>query len=383
MARLHASRKEVAVLILFLVTWAYMAVINGGSNGGSSRSRLNSFRIAIPPDETTGCHFYTFLHVGKGAGTTIEEWSGGLGNANRIKEEYHFRFNRNHLHVLGDDKTSCYMFTVRDPISRWVSGFWSEARVGCPDHYGIQDPQHISLIRFPLFMFPTPNALAEALSDPVLGFFARRAVGAIRHTRWNFEYYLPNLEDMIRAKRIPFVASVNTLASDIAHVEKIIGVKSSFNISASPHAHANSLQSSLSKLSPLAICNLVQLLKRDYELMDILFAHGLIKEKILPPACSLPHPKTIAPADTEIRGLERQQVSRSLLNIMISRADKKAASSSQGGISYSYARKILRRKYCFVKFMESLHGSGKEEQCARIVDSITAGNLYQNNTCSD
>ena len=82
----------------------------------------------------------------KGCGTTLKHWFMGLPDVKRRKKYIvktssgaDFRYENGHGHVLGDDANACYIFAVRDPIARWVSGFLSNARMGCPDHFHLHN----------------------------------------------------------------------------------------------------------------------------------------------------------------------------------------------------------------------------------------------------
>lgn len=53
------------------------------------------------------------------------------------------------------------VFAVRDPVARFVSGFNSRLRKGLPRHFAEWTP----VLEEGFARFPTPNSLAEALSD--------------------------------------------------------------------------------------------------------------------------------------------------------------------------------------------------------------------------
>ena len=242
------------------------------------------------------CPEYHIIHVGKAGGTSIARWHRGINKRSSSSVYWHGR----HGHTLGliSNMSACYIFSVRDPISRWVSGFWSNARLGCPDHFKmvIKDfrsedddkvegrMQNLFYRALPFFAFPTPNDLAEALSHPTMGRLARTAISIIPHLRRNFEYYLPNLESMVASGRVPLVISVTSFDSDIKRLEHLAGLPSNGETEKSA---PKSLSKSISELSPLAKCNLAQLLKRDYELMSYLYDVKLVNEQFVPPECTI------------------------------------------------------------------------------------------------
>ena len=205
-----------------------------------------AFPTAITPSDKaifSGCRKFSIIHVGKAAGTTLGTWYDEVERGN----QKHVTWHGSHSHRLGDIDDACYVFAVRDPISRWVSGFWSNARLGCPEHadrmikkfrrnrkMGVMTKVEKSKA---FFVFQTPNDLAEALSHPVRGKFARKAIQSIPHTRHNFEYYLPNLKAMVAAKRVPLVLSVTSLKEDIEKLEDLTGLSSGIDLSKRSHTN--------------------------------------------------------------------------------------------------------------------------------------------------
>ena len=182
-----------------------------------------------------------------------------------------------HSFVLGDGPAGTrYAFFVRDPVDRWVSGFLSRLRQGCPNypHVGHRD----ALIAF--YDFPTPDSLARALSTEK----GQRANAAILHTRRSFSSYLEKIEKHVHD--IAFVGRMNKMTSDYNDMLKHIIPHWNKTRSEGSHAHSNPKSfEGLTHLSPVGRCSLERHLERDYAIMDILYDAGLISEKF-PRSCS-------------------------------------------------------------------------------------------------
>jgi hypothetical protein len=110
-----------------------------------------------------------FLHVAKAGGNTIEfalknqtiksgrKYTRNLFYVNKYTiKKYRHVFKLSMFH-----KNSQYIFNVRDPISRFKSGFYSRKREGKPKY----NKPHTFLERVAFRNFQHANDLAEALSD--------------------------------------------------------------------------------------------------------------------------------------------------------------------------------------------------------------------------
>ncbi|MGA7269432.1 MAG: hypothetical protein WBX21_16890 [Aestuariivirga sp.] len=115
-----------------------------------------------------------FLHIGKNAGTQI------MFLAQQLKP------HGVTVHQLPHDAKLCrlpeklpYFFSIRNPISRFKSGFYSRKRKGQPRLY-VEWSKHEA---FAFQNFEHANDLAEALfRTDALGRMATQAIQSIRHT---------------------------------------------------------------------------------------------------------------------------------------------------------------------------------------------------------
>lgn len=117
-----------------------------------------------------------FLHIGKNAGTQIKAVIAQINAAQtavRLVPHDHHTFLR---HLPSDAE---FFFSVRDPIARFRSGFYSRKRKGQPRIYSEWTAHEAQAFA----TFEHANDLAEALfTDGPRGAAALRAITSISHT---------------------------------------------------------------------------------------------------------------------------------------------------------------------------------------------------------
>lgn len=115
-----------------------------------------------------------FLHIGKNAGTQITYVSQQLAKSGiRIEKSSHS------TKLKKIDKGVLYFFSIRDPISRFRSGFYSRKRKGQPRTY----VEWSKYEAFAFGKFEHANDLAESLfRKDELGLAATKAISSIFHT---------------------------------------------------------------------------------------------------------------------------------------------------------------------------------------------------------
>ncbi|MFT5796976.1 MAG: hypothetical protein ACI84R_001031 [Candidatus Azotimanducaceae bacterium] len=120
-----------------------------------------------------------FLHIGKCAGSQVGRIARQINqdpDGHRIIKHHHDVYLR-HLHKKAD-----YFFSIRHPISRFSSGFYSRKRKGAPKLHIEWSPDDT----FAFETFEHANDLAEALFEKTdLGHKAWAAMKSIRHTAQN------------------------------------------------------------------------------------------------------------------------------------------------------------------------------------------------------
>lgn len=120
-----------------------------------------------------------FLHIGKCAGTQIKSVISQI-NSNLGSQLILAHPHRITLGML--PQNAPFFFSIRNPTSRFMSGFYSRKRKGLP-RYNIGWTKYEA---YAFSVFEHANDLAEALfSDGALGQQAISAIGSIRHVSQN------------------------------------------------------------------------------------------------------------------------------------------------------------------------------------------------------
>jgi len=196
-----------------------------------------------------------FLHVNKTGGSAIT-------NALRPLElagSHHLVFKKKR--TLRDiPEGEWFFFGVRDPISRFISGFYSRQLQG-----GIGRPRPWRVEEAPVFnRFTTPNELAEALfSDPA----AEDAMGAIRHFRSYWSWFRDEDYLLRRSDRLLMVLFQEQLDDDFALLTQHLGLNASLPTD-DLTAHRNPATVDL-RLTDAAVVNLRRWYQRDYDFVDL------------------------------------------------------------------------------------------------------------------
>lgn len=159
------------------------------------------------------------LHIGKTGGTAVKS------ALERFPETAEFRIHLcTHHDTLRDvaegDRVA---FFVRDPLTRFVSGFHSRARQGKPRYVSPWTEAEENAFRD----FQTPNALGEALSSPIAterekAVHAMRAIGHVRASYWDWfetEAYFSS-----RRHDIYFIGFQESLDRDFAELRERLGL---------------------------------------------------------------------------------------------------------------------------------------------------------------
>src|SRR3984893_10849386 len=152
--------------------------------------RTNVFR----QEETTmaGPSAIGFIHIGKTGGTALKYMLNRHIQKTRCSGLQLFKHDMTFPRLCVEHPTSQALFFVRDPVSRFVSGFNSRLRQGLPRFHVPWRPSEAVAFG----TFAPPNRLAEALSadDPARRVAAASAMNAIRHVRDRLVLYLGSVD---------------------------------------------------------------------------------------------------------------------------------------------------------------------------------------------
>ena len=169
--------------------------------------------------EMQGKRFLHFLHIGKTGGTAVKY----ALTQHPIDSRYAIYLHRHEFRLKDVPIGEQVFFFVRDPISRFVSSFYSRQRQGQPRYFSAWKENERSSFE----EFTTPNQLALALSsnDAEKKSRARSAMKTIRHVRdsyWKWfdceEYFRSRLSDVF------FVGRQEGLAEDFEILKARLGL---------------------------------------------------------------------------------------------------------------------------------------------------------------
>jgi len=210
------------------------------------------------------------LHIGKTGGTTLSSTLSKLKKQEKNRGERHFfplymqshyynlnsipRFNpstevvdklaREKLLEEGPTPSMCVAFFVRDPVDRWLSGFLSRLRRGCPAHCHDEGGQRHIRELYAFWNFPTPNSLGEALFDEQTGEPNEVAIFAhegVFHTHVHLSHYLPDLVKHIEAGRIQFVGRQESFDEDSEKLLELLEVDGARKEEGASNAHSGAV----------------------------------------------------------------------------------------------------------------------------------------------
>jgi hypothetical protein len=154
-----------------------------------------------------------FLHIGKNAGTQIRYLSDLVNRAQRKKRIVHY----GHALKLRDlPKSVPYFFSIRDPISRFKSAFYSRKRV--KRRWKREEEMAFKF-------FEHANDLAEALfSGGEMGKRAFWAMKSIAHIKTDQCEWVQHSGDLFRQREPVFILRQENLEEDFKVLLKKMGL---------------------------------------------------------------------------------------------------------------------------------------------------------------
>ncbi|MBL0371215.1 sulfotransferase family 2 domain-containing protein [Rhizobium sp. KVB221] len=209
---------------------------------------------------------YAFLHIRKTAGSAFREV---LQQHNRLSSENRIRY-LSHAQTLQKiaeaDTTANLIFIVRDPVSRFVSGFNSRLRKGKrgDKSWRMREERAFS-------HFSTPNQLAEALSswNPWRRMMAKEAMKGIPHLKKHLTDYVGPIPLLEREKhRIFFIASQTHLNDDFEVLRKILGIDEAIALPTDPQVAHRAPDTVERTLSAKGEANIRHHYRKDFEVYE-------------------------------------------------------------------------------------------------------------------
>ena len=197
-------------------------------------------RMAAPMrDRPAGDRPVHFLHVGKTGGTAFKHAvERARARCGKLAPMIHLHPHAVRLRDIPEGDR--FLFFLRDPVSRFVSGFYSRQRQGRPRYFVPWRPDEEEAFRH----FSTPNQLALALS--ARGAAARdraeaamRSIGHVRDSFWKWfddeAYFLSRRDDLF------FIGFQERLAEDFEILKSRLRLPDSAALPAADdvQSHAN------------------------------------------------------------------------------------------------------------------------------------------------
>lgn len=165
-----------------------------------------------------------FLHIGKTGGSAIRS----ALKQHRKTPRYTLELHGHRVSLKDIPRGELVVFFLRDPISRFISGFYSRQRKGQPRFFLDWNDQERKIFE----AFQTPNELAHALADETSPDHetALKAMKAIRHlqhyNQWyeDLDYFESRIADVL------YIGFQETLDSGFHELKGILGLDESIQL---------------------------------------------------------------------------------------------------------------------------------------------------------
>lgn len=202
-----------------------------------------------------------FLPIPKTGGSAIGE---ALRPA-ELSGNYHLVFGPHRRGLCEVPEGEQFFFGVRDPLSRFVSGFHSRQRQGGPGHPRPWRPEEVPVY----WRFSTPNDMAVALSssDDDDRAAAEAAMQAIRHFRSYWEWFGDEEHLTSRSGDLLMILFQERLDEDFEILAGKLGVTASLPTD-DVRAHRTPVIADR-RLTDVAVENLRRWYRRDYDFLDL------------------------------------------------------------------------------------------------------------------
>jgi len=206
-----------------------------------------------------------FLHIGKTGGTAIKH---ALSGINLETEDWKIILHSHQTSLEHIPPGESVFFLLRNPISRFVSGFYSRQRQGLPAY----DSPWSRKEKVAFSIFDKPEELATALTSADIHrrLAAHGAMKSIRHVRdsyWKWfgceSYFQKRIDDIF------FVGRQESLTLDFECLKTLLGLDPSIKLPEDDlNAHRNPAQCDY-KLSATAVDNLRTWYEQDFHFIQI------------------------------------------------------------------------------------------------------------------
>ncbi len=205
-----------------------------------------------------------FLHISKTGGTALTAALQPFTNSGA----YHIVIHDHDTRLRDVPPGQGFIFFLRDPVSRFVSGFNSRLRQGQPRFLNPWSPVEKTAFG----RFPSPNRLARALDskDQEERAAAVRAMHGIRHLppvcrRW----FGCEADFLARLRDVFFIGFQETLAEDFTRLKAKLGLPADLSLPTDEVAAHRTPDHFDKKLEPQAVENLQRWYERDIQFFQL------------------------------------------------------------------------------------------------------------------
>lgn len=212
------------------------------------------------------------IHIGKTGGSALKN----VFRKQLRTSEYVFVLHSHSVTLKDIPVGEKVIFCLRDPQSRFISGFYSRLRQGKPLYnFPWSNEEKIAFNNF-----LTPNALAESLSseNSETKLQAENAMKSIQHVQTYYTNWLISQEYILERKSdILMIFNQDNLTNEFNEFKFKVGLNPQIYLPVDAKlAHKNS-EDVDKKLSDLAVQNIKNWYKSDYELIDFVIKNNLMK----------------------------------------------------------------------------------------------------------
>ena len=202
-----------------------------------------------------------FIHIGKNAGTHINNISSKI---NALQSEYKIISARHRGNLRDIPKRIPYFFSIRDPISRFKSAFYSRKRKGYP----VYDSPHNRSESKAFSIFKEANDLAESLfREDSIGEEAFWAMNSITHIKTHQFDRFSSVPSFLKYRPPIHIIRTENFKNDFSKFLLKTNIKVSIdelNLEKDKNSSHTTIYSDIPSLSELAKSNLKIWFKKDY-----------------------------------------------------------------------------------------------------------------------
>jgi hypothetical protein len=181
-----------------------------------------------------------FLHIGKTGGSAIKSVLKDFMET----PKYSLKIHGHNISLKDIPKGDSIVFFLRDPVSRFISGFYSRQRKGQPRYNSEWTHQEKEVFEH----FSTPNEIAVSLANKqALAIMAMKNVKHFqRYDNWyiDFDYFGSRLDDIL------FVGFQEELDADFIKLKNILEIPQDINLptdDVGAHKSSNNIDKSINE----------------------------------------------------------------------------------------------------------------------------------------